>query len=503
MSHLDIQTPESADLTLIQPERPMNMTAKIISFANDTEHLQQLFETQKTAAREAPFPSLADRLAQLNKLEKLLDAYEDRFVEAISDDFGQRATFETRLTEFFVLRLALSHTRKHLKGWMKHRSVHTNILFKPGKSSILPQPLGVVGIIAPWNFPLQLIIAPLITALAAGNRAILKPRELSPRFGDVLNEAVTAHFDADVVAVVRGEADLAQAMTNLPFDHLVFTGSTEVGRKVAQAAAANLTPVTLELGGKSPAIIDDSADMTRAVRRIVKGKLNNAGQICIAPDYLLVPEGKVEAIAAQLLKVAREMYPDWQGNSDATSVISEGHLTRLQGLVKDAKEKGANVQTAHADRSTPSSRMMPLTIITQATPDMAVMQEEIFGPILPVIGVKSHKDAIAFVQDRARPLALYWFGTDTVRRDEILTQVHAGGVTINDTLMHILQANLPFGGVGDSGIGNYHGRDGFERLSHMKAVYTQAKYTATDLLGAPFTPFVKRMLKITEALGRR
>jgi coniferyl-aldehyde dehydrogenase len=343
----------------------------------------------------------------------------------------------------------------------------------------------------------------LITALAAGNRAILKPSELTPRFSDAFNDAVAGHFAPEEVAVVRGEADIAQAMTSLPFDHLVFTGSTTVGRKVAQAAAANLTPVTLELGGKSPAILDPSADTPRALRRIIKGKLTNSGQICIAPDYLLVPDSKVATIATQLLETAREMYPKWDGNPDATSIINAGHLARLQGLVADAKAKGATVQTSHPDKTTPDNRMMPLTVLTGTTPDMQVMQDEIFGPVLPVVGMKSHEDTLAYIQERPRPLALYWFGTDATRRDEMLTQVHAGGVTINDTLLHIVQDNLPFGGVGDSGIGNYHGKAGFERLSHMKAVYTQAKYTATDLLGAPFTPFAKRMLRFTERMARR
>ena len=481
----------------------MNMTSDIIPFSNDVDHLQRLFDDQKGTARATPFPSLEDRLASLKKLETLLDEHQDRFTQAISDDFGQRSFFETRLTEFLVVRLALTHARKHLKSWMKIRKVHTHLLFKPGKSSILPQPLGVVGIIAPWNFPLQLILCPLVTALAAGNRAILKPSELTPRFAEALNDAITGHFAADEVAVVRGEADIAQAMTNLPFDHIVFTGSTAVGRKVAQAAAANLTPVTLELGGKSPAILDASADVTRALRRIVKGKLTNCGQICIAPDYLLVPEDKVDSVAAQLLDIAREMYPEWDGNPDATAVINTSHLARLQGLVQDAKDKGATVQTAQSDHASADNRMMPLTVITGATSEMAVMQDEIFGPVLPITGVKSHDASLAYVQDRARPLALYWFGSDAARRQDVLTKVHAGGVTINDTLLHILQDNLPFGGVGDSGTGNYHGKAGFERLSHMKAIYRQVKYTATDLLGAPVTPFVKRMLKLTEAIGRR
>lgn len=481
----------------------MNMPSKVLPFSNDAAYLQRLFDAQKAAARAHPFPDLQVRLARLKKLGALLDAYEGRLTQSISDDFGQRAVVETRLSEFFVVRLMLKQARRGVKSWMKPRNVYTNLLFKPGRSSIVQQPLGVVGIIAPWNFPLQLTLAPLVTALAAGNRAILKPSELTPRFADVLNDAVKAHFARDEVTVVRGEADIAQAMTRLPFDHLVFTGSTSVGRKVAQAAAANLTPVTLELGGKSPAILDESADVTRALRRIIKGKLTNCGQICIAPDYLLVPENKIDAIAKKLLEIAREMYPEWDGNPDATSVINAGHLARLQGLVRDAKAKGAKVQTAHPDSSTRDSRMMPLTVITGTTPEMEVMQDEIFGPILPVVGVKSHADALAYVQDRTRPLALYWFGTDVAHREEMLTQVHAGGVTINDTLLHIVQDNLPFGGVGDSGIGNYHGKAGFERLSHMKAVYTQTKYTATDLLGAPFTPFAKRMLRFSEEMARR
>ena len=477
------------------------MPSKAFPVSNDPADLQSLFKAQRAAARADPFPSLDVRLTRLGKLGAMLDTYEDRLTQAISDDFGQRATVETRLSEFFVLRLMLKQARKETKSWMKPRKVRTNLVFKPGKSSIVLQPLGVVGIIAPWNFPLQLVLAPLVTALAAGNRAVLKPSELTPRFSDVLNEAVAAHFTPEEVAVIRGEADIAQAMTDLPFDHLVFTGSTSVGRKVAQAAAANLTPVTLELGGKSPAMLDESADVPRALRRILKGKLTNCGQICIAPDYLLVPEDKVDTIAAQLLEIAREMYPEWHGNPDATSIINARHMQRLQGLVEDAVAKGATVQTSHP--FAPNTRMMPLTVLTDTTPEMEVMQDEIFGPILPIVGMKTHAEALAYVQDRPRPLALYWFGTDAARREAVLTQVHAGGVTINDTLLHIAQDNLPFGGVGDSGVGNYHGQAGFEHLSHMKAVYHQARYTATDLLGAPFTPFAKKILKFTEKMARR
>ena len=462
--------------------------------AVEIDHLASAFQVQRAATLAAPFPDLELRMDRLNRIGKMLEQYEERFIQALNIDFGQRSVQESQLSEILPTRLALQKARKHLKAWMKPRRVGTNLLFAPGKGRIHPQPVGVVGIIAPWNYPLQLTLCPMITAIAAGNRVIAKPSELTPEFAQAFRDAIETHFEPEEAAVVLGEADVSQALTALPFDHIIFTGSTAVGRLVAQAAAKNLTPVTLELGGKSPAIIDESADLEVALKRIIKGKLFNAGQICVAPDYLIVPEGRADEIAEKCITIARQMYPTLLKNPDATAVISQGHFDRLQGLVKDAVAKGATMYEARNGKQQISEKMMPLTILTQVNDDMNAMQDEIFGPVLPIITARSHQEAIALVQSKARPLALYWFGTHKERRNSILSELHAGGVTINDTLLHVLQDNLPFGGVGDSGIGNYHGKDGFERLSHMKSVFFQANHNSIDMLGAPYTDFVKRII---------
>lgn len=469
----------------------------------ETDHLRDLFARQKAAANVVLFPDHKTRLNRLNRVAQMLNQYEDRFTQAINMDFGQRSVQETQLSELMPARVALGKARSKLKGWMKPRNVATNLLFKPGKGQIVPQPLGVVGIIAPWNYPLQLTVCPLITALAAGNRVIIKPSELTPLFGEALRDAVATFFAPEEVAIVLGEVEVSQTLTTLPFDHIIFTGSTSVGRMVAQAAAKNLTPVTLELGGKSPAIIDDSFDLDTALRRIIKGKLFNAGQICVAPDYLIVPQGRVEEAVEKAIKIAREMYPTLAKNPDATAIISQGHYDRLQALVDDARDKGAQVTQASNGNQDAAEKMMPLTILTSLTDDMKAMQDEIFGPVLPILSAENLDDALRMVRSRGRPLALYWFGTDTARREVLLQNVHAGGVTINDTLLHVVQDNLPFGGVGPSGMGNYHGQDGFERLSHMKGVFFQSKHPGTDMLGAPYTDFVKRMIDMSMWWAKR
>lgn len=468
-----------------------------ITAITETEEMRILFKQQRAAAKADPFPDLKLRLDRLKRITKMLDHYQERFIQAINADFGQRCVEETKLSELMPARMALGKARKHLKGWMRARRVGTNLLFAPARSRIVPQPLGVVGIIAPWNYPLQLTLCPMITALAAGNRVIVKPSELTPLFGEALRDAVATYFKPDEAAVVLGEVAVSQTLTTLPFDHIIFTGSTTVGRLVAQAAAKNLTPVTLELGGKSPAIIDDSADMDLALRRIIRGKLFNAGQICVAPDYLIVPEGRVEEVAEKAIEIARKMYPTLLKNPDGTSIINQNHYDRLRALVTDARKKGANIRTAVNGAQKISDRMMPLTVLTNVSDEMSAMQDEIFGPVLPIISAASLPEAMEIVQSRPRPLALYWFGKDRKRQKAVLQNVHAGGVTINDVLLHVLQDNLPFGGVGDSGMGNYHGRDGFERLSHMKAVFLQSGVTGTDILAAPYTSFVKGMTAIS------
>jgi coniferyl-aldehyde dehydrogenase len=334
--------------------------------------------------------------------------------------------------------------------------------------------VGVVGIIAPWNYPLYLCAAPLVEVLAAGNRAIVKPSELTPRFADLFAKLVGDAFREDEVAVVTGGPEVARALSELPLDHLVFTGSTAVGRLVAQAAAKNLTPVTLELGGKSPAIVDETADFSRAVPRITWGKLFNAGQTCIAPDYALVPAPRLNEFVDAVRRRAAESYPLGPADPWYTSIINDRHFARLSALVEDARGRGATVVEVGPDgaRPDPASRKLPPTLVVGADRTMRVMQEEIFGPVLPVVPYTTLEGAIRFVNESDRPLALYWFGSDAGRRDEVLSNTISGGVTVNDCMLHIVQGNLPFGGVGPSGIGAYHGEHGFRRFSHERAVFT-------------------------------
>ena len=372
----------------------------------------------------------------------------------------------------------IRHATKHLKKWMAPRRIATALQFMPAKNRLIPQPVGVVGIIAPWNYPLQLTLAPAVGALAAGNRVMIKPSELVPRFSLALREAIAVKFDASEVVVTGIEDEIAKAFAALPFDHLIFTGSTRVGRLVAEAAGRNLTPVTLELGGKSPAIIDRSADFAEAAARIAYGKLLNAGQTCIAPDYAMVPEASVQDLAGKLDGATRRMFGGDPSNGDYTSIISDRHYARLETLVADAAARGARiVQPAKPeDPAWKSKRKFPPTIILGATSEMAVMQEEIFGPVLPVLGYKDASEPVTYVNARDRPLALYWFGKDDAARDAVLARTVSGGVTINDCLFHFAQVNQPMGGIGASGSGAYHGEWGFNALSNLKPVFYRSRF---------------------------
>jgi coniferyl-aldehyde dehydrogenase len=447
--------------------QPLEVAADA-SGIGSADALNRLLRRQQQAFRADMNPSREVRLDRLARLERLLDADAEReFAEAISQDFGNRSRVETVLAESIFTRTAIKQARKHLKSWMKPRRMPTAMTYLPGRSRLLRQPLGVVGIISPWNYPLQLALAPLVGALAAGNRAMLKPSEFTPRLSEVLRRRIAQVFAEDEVAVVVGDADVGKAFSALPFDHLVFTGSTPVGRIVAQAAAKNLTPVTLELGGKSPAIIDASADFSRIVERIAFGKLLNAGQTCIAPDYLLVPRDRRDELVAALRAVVARMYPTIQDNPDYTSIVSDRHYQRLRDLVDDARARGAQVvELAPAGESAdPARRKLAPTLLLDVDDSMRVMQEEIFGPLLPIVAVDDAQAAIDYVNAHDRPLALYWFGGDRAARDRVLAHTISGGVTINDTLLHIAQEALPFGGVGPSGQGCYHGEFGFRQFS--------------------------------------
>lgn len=460
--------------------------------------LDDAFRAMVARSRDEPAPDLVGRLDRLARLRSVVADNEERFRQAISADFGHRSAVETTIAETMLVFSEIRHAAKHLKSWMAPQRVATALQFLPARNRLIPQPLGVVGIIAPWNYPLQLTLAPAIGALAAGNRVLIKPSELSPHFSALLKETVAAQFDATEVLVTGVEDEIATAFAHLPFDHLVFTGSTRVGRLVAEAAGRNLTPVTLELGGKSPVIIDASADLEEAAERIAYGKLLNAGQTCIAPDYVLVPERSLQAFAEKLRAHMRRMFGTDPANKDYTSVISDRHYARLESLVADAAQHGAKIlQPAKADDPNwKAHRKFPPTLIVGATEDMAAMQEEIFGPVLPVLGTRSAAEAIAFVNRRDRPLALYWFGRDRDARDEVLSRTISGGVTVNDCLFHFTQVNQPMGGVGASGTGAYHGEWGFRAFSKLKPVFYRSKFNRLADLYPPYGGKIARLEKL-------
>lgn len=456
--------------------------------------LARLFSLQKQAYAAAPYPPYDERIANLNRLIRLTEANEQKFIDAINADFGNRSRYETIIAEIVVTVSGVKLAKKQLKNWMRPRGVATPLHMAPAKSRIEPQPLGVVGIISPWNYPLQLALAPAAAALAAGNRVLIKPSELTPRLSDALKEAISSEFDESVCAVVTGGVETGQAFTQTPFDHLLFTGSTAVGMRVAQAAAKNLTPVTLELGGKSPAIIDKSADLEAAAKSIAYGKMLNAGQTCVAPDYVLAPEGTLDRTAEAIGGAARALFPAIDTSDDYTSIISDRHFARLKSLVEEARDRGAKIVEVGSSNALYPQRKMPLTMVIDPPRDAGVMKEEIFGPVLPILSAASTDDAIAHVNAGERPLALYWYGKDMEARDRVLQKTVSGGVTVNDALWHVAQENLPFGGVGKSGIGAYHGEAGFETFSHMKPVFYQSRFASGGLLQPPYTEKTGKVL---------
>ena len=383
---------------------------------------------------------------------------------------------------------------------MRMRRAPTALYYRPGYNRVLPQPVGVVGVVSPWNYPLQLSLGPAVGALASGNRVMLKPSEITPRTSALLEHAVGERFAEDEFAVVTGGADAGRAFVELPFDHLLFTGSTAVGRLVAQAAARNLTPATLELGGKSPAILDPSCDMAVAVPRLALGKLLNAGQTCIAPDYALVHATQVQQFTAAMRAAVAGMYARTVDNDDYTSIVSDRHYARLEKLLEDARAKGANVVEL-GEKPEPARRRMPPVLVLGANDGMDLMKEEIFGPLLPVIAYGSVDEAIAYVNRHDRPLALYWFGEDAASRDRVLARTVSGGVTVNDCLWHFAQEDLPFGGVGASGMGAYHGEAGFRTFSKDKPVFYQARRNGMFLMRPPYGRVFERMVALLRRMA--
>ncbi|MBY8335809.1 coniferyl aldehyde dehydrogenase [Alteriqipengyuania sp. NZ-12B] len=450
--------------------------------------LERILESQRrafTAARPEPLSIRRDRI---KRAMSILSQHGESLAEAMNADFGSRSFEGSMMTDIVSTIGFGKYCLKNMDHWAApdKRSVRFPLGLMGAKAEVRYEPKGVIGIMSPWNFPVNLSFGPLMQVLAAGNRAMIKPSEFTPATSDRMRELVADVFDEDEVTVITGGPDMAQAFSSLPFDHLVFTGSTATGRKVMEAAAKNLVPVTLELGGKSPTIIGKGADLTRAGERIALGKMLNAGQICLAPDYLLVPEDQEEGVVAAVQLGVHQMYPTLLDNEDYTAIISDKHFERLKGIVEDAKAKGAEaieVNPANESFSSANTRKMPLTILRNVTDDMKAMQEEIFGPVLPVKTYKAIDEAVDYINDHDRPLGLYYFGSNAKEQEHVLDRTISGGVTVNDVIFHISVEDMPFGGVGPSGIGSYHGPEGFREFSHARSTYQQPKIDIAKLAG--------------------
>jgi coniferyl-aldehyde dehydrogenase len=456
--------------------------------------LRDLLDAQRAAFARHP-PGYAERLDALRRLERALLKRQDDIAAAVSRDFGGRPPEETRALELFPLLLEIRHACRHLKRWMAPGSAPVPWPFWGAKAAVVHQPLGVVGILSTWNYPIFLSLAPLTGALAAGNHVLLKPSELAPTTAALLEEMLSELYPSTYVGVITGGPETAAELTRLPLDHVLFTGSGRVGRQVMKAASENLVPVTLELGGKSPAVIHADYPLEKAAAKILTSKLFNAGQTCVAPDYVLLPKGRTGEFVAAARRLVARMHPVLD-NPDYTRIINLDHYRRLAALVDDARRQGAEVIECRqpADVCDESNRVFPPTLVLNGRDDMDVMREEIFGPVLPVVEYDRLEDAAAYVNARPHPLALYYFDHDRERVNAVINGVTAGGVTVNDCMYHVGQAALPFGGVGPSGMGRYHGFDGFQTFSNRKGVYFQPRWAPLNLLRPPYSAAARRVI---------
>ncbi|MFZ5571523.1 MAG: coniferyl aldehyde dehydrogenase [Thermodesulfobacteriota bacterium] len=458
-------------------------------------YMDHIFDTQKAAFERNPVPDAGERIRHLTTLKEKLLEHQEAIIAAIDQDFGGRSRNESLLAEILPSVEGIRYTVKRVRKWMQPSRRKVGLLFQPGGARVVYQPLGLVGIIVPWNYPVYLALGPLTGALSAGNRVMIKMSEYTPRTAAALKKMLYEAFDEDHVAVVTGEADVGVAFSRKPWDHLVFTGSTAVGRQVMKSAADNLTPVTLELGGKSPAIIGPDAPIRDAAQRIAFGKVFNAGQTCVAPDYVLCPRGAVDRFVESFSSAVAGMYPSLVDNPHYTGIINERQHQRLQGLVTDAAEKGARITTINpAGEDFSETRKMPVRVMTEVDESMRILQEEIFGPLLPVIPYDTLKDAVAYVNKHPRPLALYYFDYDREKVDYVVSRTFAGGMVVNDTLAHVAQDDLPFGGVGPSGMGEYHGHEGFLAFSKAKGVLYKQRLNSTGLIYPPYGRWIHRLI---------
>ena len=467
----------------------------------DAAAMNALLAKQKAAHLRDGAPSAAQRIERIDRAINLLIDNAGAIADALNQDFGSRSKEATAFTDVAASIGPLKHAREHLTKWMrpeKRKPTPAILGLFGAKAEIRFQPKGVVGIISPWNFPVNLTFAPLAGVLAAGNRAMIKPSEFTPATSELMAVMFAGAFSDEEIAVVTGGPEVGQAFAGLAFDHLIFTGATNIARHVMRAAADNLVPLTLELGGKSPVILGKSADIAVASARIMNGKTLNAGQICLAPDYVLTPRESLEPFVAGAQASVAKMFPTLKDNPDYTAIVAQRHYDRIKGYVDDARAKGARIvelKPDGEDLSQQEHRKIAPTLIIDPTDDMLVMQEEIFGPVLPVKTYGGIDQAIAYVNKGDRPLGLYYFGTDEAEREKVLNATTAGGVTINDVVFHVAQENLPFGGIGPSGMGSYHGVDGFREFSHAKSIYTQIKADKPlQQMRPPYGPAIRKYL---------
>lgn len=470
----------------------MPQTAQLRTFETVENEAQRVFKLQREAYLRHPYPSYEERIENLRKLDRLLVDNAKAIADAITADFGHRAFEESMMAELFTTVDGLRDVRKRLKKWMAPQRRHVSLLFATGHNRVIPTPKGVVGIVAPWNYPLFLAMSPLTSVLAAGNRAMIKMASSSQHLCRLLADKLRSVFPEDLVAILPGAP--ARDFSSLPYDHLIFTGSAASGREVMRAAAENLTPVTLALGGKSPTIICDDYDVDEAASRILYAKYLNAGQTCLAPDYVLVPEAKRDAFVAAARKIVPERYPDI-GSPQYTSIIDDKAYRRLRATIDDARQKGAEVVSLVPSAGFHDElRKIPPHLILGVTDDMIVMRDEIFGPLLPVKTYKTLDEAIAYVNAKDRPLGFYVFTNDHATEDKLLYSTISGGVTVNNCILHVAQHDLPFGGVGASGMGQYHGHEGFLEFSKLRPVFTNPRLSILEMFYPPYTARHRKIL---------
>ena len=451
--------------------------------------MQSILDRQRAAYLAEGIVTSETRIDRLERAVRVVKKHQKAFVQAMNEDFGHRSEHQSLFTDVASSIGPLRHAQQNLKRWQKKdkRKVTPGILALLGaKAWVEYQPLGVIGVISPWNFPVNLTFTPLAGVLSAGNRCMIKPSEYTPATSAAMAAGFAEEFDEEEIAVITGGPQTGADFSGLAFDHLLFTGATSVAKHVMRAASENLVPVTLELGGKSPVIISPKADMAPTTDALMAGKMMNAGQICLAPDYVFVPRDRMGEFVESSKRSVAKMYPTLLDNPDYTSVINARHFERINGYVDEARERGVEVveiNPADEDFRQQSAHKIAPTLLIDPPEDSAVMQEEIFGPVMPIKSYESLDETLDYVNSHDRPLGLYYFGTDQEETQQVLNQTTSGGVTLNDVVMHVAQEDLPFGGVGHSGMGAYHGEDGFRTFSHAKAVFKQATFNPAEKLG--------------------